>query len=680
MEDGSSTVQVGPFRHLFTPIQIGPVHIRNRLYVSAHTTFTQTDPSGYMRWSVHGDRATHYYAERAKGGFGLIVEGQIQAHPQGGAYRPGAWTREARRHFQRTSDAVHENGGKIFVQLNQHGRLKGGSGSGDWWPMWGPSALLPVSYGLPHIVAGEMSKAMDHDDIRSLVEGYGYAAFNAQQGGMDGVEVHIGHTHLFSEFLMPAYNHRTDGYGGPVENRLRIVIETLEAIRRACGQDIALGVRMNIEWPTAGGITHADAIEIAMLLDQTGLLDFISCTMFPGEMSMPTNRLAPGFQIPKAAAIREAVKVPVLALGRIVDPLMAEKILADGLVDMVGMTKAGIADPELPNKAMEGRLDDIRPCIGGQQGCFARIIQDKPLSCTQNPTVGEEKRWGIGTLKPARRAKAVLVVGGGPAGMEVAITAARRGHHVSLYEQADKLGGQINLIGKVAYRDEFLGVVSWRENQIAKLGVEVHLNQEVTPDLVQGLKPDVVIIATGSQPRRQARYPELPMLPSIPGSDLPHVVTYADVLKGEIDDRSHVVIIDGIGYHQSSDAVDYLVARGAQVEGVTSVPEFATDMLLVDRVLWIKGLRGKNIVFHESTMVHAIHPDAVDVEGLALNGRRFTIDGVDAVVLSLGNDVNDGLYRSLKNSVKNLHIIGDALAPRRIEQAIHEGHEVGRAI
>ncbi|HEV7680356.1 MAG TPA: FAD-dependent oxidoreductase [Candidatus Dormibacteraeota bacterium] len=673
-------IAVGPFKHLFTPVQIGPVQISNRLYTSAHTTFAQTDPTGYDRWTVLGERAVHYYAERAKGGFGLIVAGQLQAHPQGGAYRPGAWTKEARRWFLRISEAVHDNGGRIFAQLNQHGRLKGGSGSGDWAPMWGPSPLLPTSYGLPHRVSGEMTRAMDHDEIRSLVEGYGAAAYNAQQGGIDGVEVHMGHTHLFSEWLMPAFNKRTDQYGGSLENRLRIVVETLESVRRACGRDLALGVRMNLEWPIEGGIEHADAIEMAMLLDQTGLLDYISCTIFPAEASMPTNRLPPGFQIPKAAAIKEAVSIPVLALGRVVDPLEAEKILAAGLVDMVGMTKASIADPELPNKAREGRLDDIRPCIGGQQGCFARIIQDKPLSCTQNPAVGEEKRWGIGTLKPAQRARTVLIAGGGPAGMETAITAARRGHRVILCERSGQLGGQVNLIGKVALRDEFLGVVRWREGQVAKLGVEVRLDTEVTPDLVEELHPDVVVVATGSEPRRNGHYPELAMLPGIPGGDKPHVFSYADVLRGDVDGRAHVVIVDGIGYHQSSDALEYLVARGTRVEGVTSAPAFAADMLIVDRTLWIQGLRGKSVVFHDSTRVHAIHDRSVDVEGMSLNGRRYSIDDVDAVVLSLGNDVNDGLFHSLKGSVRSLHLIGDARAPRRIEQAVHEGHEVGRLI
>ena len=667
------------FQHLFTPVHLGPVTIKNRLYMSAHTTFYQTDPTGYSRWAAVGDRAMHYYADRAKGGYGLIVVGQLQAHPQGGAYRPGAWTRQARTRLARIADAIHEHGTKVFVQLNQHGRLKGGSGSDDWWPMWTPSALLPVSHGLPHRIAGEMSKAMDIDEIKALVVGFGKAAANAQRAGIDGAEVHIGHTHLFSEWLMPAFNHRTDEYGGSLENRLRIIVEVLEAIRKQCGRDFALGVRMNLEWPMPGGITHEDAIEIGQRLDATGLLDFISCTMFPGEMAMPTNRLPPGFAMPKAAALKKAVGIPVIALGRIVDPRDAERILADGLVDMVGMTKAGIADPELPNKALEGRVDDIRPCIGGQQGCFARIMVDKPLSCTQNPAVGLERYWGIGTLKSASKRKRVLVVGGGPAGMEAAIVAAQRGHEVVLCEKGSKLGGQVNLIGRVPPRDEFLGVVTWRERQIKQLAIEVRLGTEVTPALVETIGPDAVVVATGSQPRVNGWYPDLPHLRSIPGGDLPHVFTYRDVLLGLLDDKAHVVIVDGIGYHQSSDALDYLAARGCKVEAVAAVGAFAVDMLPVDRTLWLKGLQGLDVQFHAATMVHRILETAIEMERLSTE-ERVVLEDIDAVVLSLGNDVDDALYRTLKGQVRELHRIGDCYTPRRIEQAVHEGHKVGREL
>jgi 2,4-dienoyl-CoA reductase-like NADH-dependent reductase (Old Yellow Enzyme family)/thioredoxin reductase len=672
-------IQAPAFPHVFTPIQIGGVTLRNRLYMSAHTTFSQTDPSGYGRWTALGERSAYYYAERAKGGFALLVAGALQVHPQGGSYRPGAYTPEARAFFEQISAGVHEHGARIFAQLNQHGRLKGGSGSDDWDPMWAPSVLPPVYHGLPHKVSGEMARAMTKEDIDDLVLWYGRSAYNAREGGMDGVEVHIGHTHLFSEWLMPAFNQRTDEYGGSLDNRMRFIVEALREIRRQTGEGFPIGVRMNLEWPMPGGLTLTDTAELAMKLEATGALDYISCTIFPGEKSMPTNRLAPGFQIPKAAVIKQAVSIPVLALGRIVDPAEAEKILADELVDMVGMTKAGIADPELPRKVMEGRLDDIRPCVGGQQGCFARIIADKPLSCTQNPAVGLEKDWGAGTIVPAATARRVLVAGGGPAGMEAAMIARMRGHDVTLYEKSDSLGGQIKLLGRIPFRDEFLGVVNWRRRQVEKLGVKVVLNTEVTPEMVLAENPDVVIVATGSTQRLHGWYPDTPGEPTIPGLDTARVFTATDVLEGRADDVRTLAVIDSIGYHQSADPFEYLANRGATVHGITSSFLFANDVLLVDRTLWLQGLRGKDVYFHHNTSVRAVRGTSLDLVDTML-GRTSTLEGIEAIVMSVGADVDDSLYQALKGRVDDLHVIGDAWAPRRIEQAIHEGHKLGREI
>jgi NADPH-dependent 2,4-dienoyl-CoA reductase/sulfur reductase-like enzyme len=293
--------------------------------------------------------------------------------------------------------------------------------------------------------------------------------------------------------------------------------------------------------------------------------------------------------------------------------------------------------------------------------------------------VGLEKDCGAGTLVPAAAPVRVLVAGGGPAGMEAAMIARQRGHDVTLYEKSDALGGQIKLLSRLPFRDEFLGVVNWRRRQLEKLGVRVVLGTAVTPELVARENPDVVVVATGSTQRLRGWYPELPDQPTIPGADDARVLTATDVLEGRADDVRSVAVIDSIGYHQSSDSLEYLANRGVAVHGITSSAAFANDMLLVDRVLWLQGLRGKEVTFHHNTVVRAIRGTTLDLVDTLL-GRTSTLDGIEAVVMSVGADMDDALYHQLKGTVARLHLIGDARAPRRIEQAIHEGHELGRAI
>ncbi len=660
--------------HAFTPLEIGPVTVKNRFMVTAHwIKMAETDPHGYHTWFYFGERAQHYWAERAKGGWGLITVGITVVHPSSGTSRPSAFMEQSIPNYARIAQAIQEHGAKAFVQINHLGRHRA-SAADDWQVAWEPSPS-PVQDSVGH---GQLCKEMETEDIEEVVAGFAKTAKNMQIAGFDGIEIHGAHDYLIDQFLTPAVNRRTDRYGGPLENRMRLLVEVIEAIRKECGQNFALGVRLNGEWTIPGGRALDETVEIAKRLDATGQTDFINVTAWPLTYAIAPAGTPHGHLVPYASAIKQAVRrLKVFTIGRIVDPRQADRIIAEGSADMVAMTRASVADPELPNKAKDGRLDDVRRCIGSGQGCFAGT--GGPISCTQNATSGRERDWGAGTLVPASTQKRVLIAGAGPAGMEAAIIAARRGHRVTLYDKATGLGGQIPLFSKSPRRGEYLHVVTWRETQMRKLGVDVKLGTEVTPELVEREQPDVVVVATGSTPSKTAPYAGAPHLPGIPGAELPHVFTPSEVMEGKLDGAKSVAIIDAVGFYQSTDPLEYLAARGCSLHALTHNALFGAELIVIDRPLFNRSLMGKDVTFHTSCIVRRIVRGAVEAYN-TVSGREFSVTGLDAVVVSVQAQPNDDLYRSLKGRVAALHRIGDCLAPRGVTQAVFEGHKLGREI
>jgi mycofactocin system FadH/OYE family oxidoreductase 2 len=649
----------GQFKYLFSPLQIGNTLVPNRISFSSHLT-------NFAENNLPSEQHVYYLAERAKGGAGLIITEEQSVHPTDHAYEKliDAFKPEVVPRYRKICSAVHEYETKIFAQLNHNGAQSDGTISR--LPVWGPS---PV----PDVMFREVPKEMEPEDIKEVITSFSKAAIHVREGGFDGIELQIGHSSLLRQFLSPLSNLRTDEYGGSLENRMRLALEVIEAVRATVGEDFTLGIRLCADEMIPGGLTLEDTKEMARRFEATGKIDFIDLSvgtfynlyLVGGTMHTPL-----GYTIPLAAGIKEVVKLPVFATGRINDPVMAERILADGQADMIGMVRAQICDPEMANKAKEGRLEEIRYCVADNQGCYGRIAMNKCISCMQNPAIGHEREQGIGSIKPAPVKKKVLIVGGGPAGLRAAEVAAKRGHTVTLYEKKDKVGGQVNIAALGAGREELGAIIRNEENQLKILPVEIVLNKEVTPEFVLEQNPDVVIIATGSVPK------ECP----VSGAEGPNIFNVWQVLLGEADLGNRVLFIDYDGHHQATATAEFLADQGKEVHMLTSSLFIGNDLGPVqDLYLTRQRLLQKGVTFTPDFAV-------MEIKGMEVNGFNVysnewrTFSGYDSIVLAMGNRVEDGLYRALKGRVKELYRIGDCVAPRKIDMAILEGDKVGRMI
>ncbi len=648
------------FQFLFTPLQIGNVTVRNRIASLPHTTLLSTD-------HLIGDRHIAYYEERAKGGAGLIIVETLIVHPTSQPLMNEAFAFDERQvpRYRQLTAAVHQHGAKIFAQL-AHGGRQLIDGSISRLPLLGVSPI-PLS------PASEVPHEMEEEEIAELIEAFARCAGYLREGGFDGVELHSSHGYLIQQFFSPLSNARTDRWGGSLENRMRFAFEVIAAVRRAVGRDFVVGMRLAADEFVPGGLTTEDTQEIARRLAATGELDYLSVSAGMGQTPFLITcdmNFPPASQAYLAGLIKQAVgSLPVFASQRINDPLLAERILAEGQADMVGMTRALICDPELPRKAKAGQLEDIRACIACNQNCIGRVMQSKPIGCIQNAAVGREREWGIGTLVPAPRRKRVVVAGGGPAGMECARILAERGHAVVLYEKEAELGGQIHVITRVPSRHEFGGIVRYLSRQVEKLGVDVRLNTAATADEILREKPDAVVVATGSVPQR----------PPIPGADAPHVCDVSDLLLGRASPGKRAVVIDGESFYRALIAADFLLQQGCEVEVLSPVFFVGMNVTMPSLIITYMNLCSAGAVLTPLHMVSRIEDRAVHAYHV-FSGADRVLPDVDTVVLAYPGRAENSLYRELKGRVPELYSIGDCVAPRKVDMAILEGHDVGRRI
>lgn len=646
------------FRNLFAPIKIGSLTIPNRIFMSGAGLRIYPEDGEPTEGSIH------FYQARAKGGAGLIVV-PFFCISTTTAKMPTVWeSSKPTPAFKKLVDAVHQHGTKIFLQLRDPGNYVPGRAMGGG-AAWGPSPILRPAFFTPGLQ--EIAHEMEAEDIEDAVKSYARAAFVAKEAGFDGVEIAAITGLLLAQFMSPGYNIRTDEYGGSLENRLRFILEILSAVREAVGPDFVLGARFtaddfidNMWWTKNRGLTLDDGKEIARRLEASGKLNYLfPCPGGYGPSHTPPMYYPLGCFAYLGAALKEIVSLPVFTISRVNDPVIAERIISDNQADMVGILRGLIADPELPNKAREGRLDEIRRCIGCNEGCVGNYYPRLPLLCTVNPEAGREKELAI---RPAKARKRIMVIGAGAAGLEAARVAALRGHEVSIYEKENTPAHELSVAAKVPGRQDFEEVIRYYAYQMKLQGVDVHLGVTVTPEMVIQQNPDAVIVATGADP----------FIPDVDGAKTGQVMEMRQVLREEVNPGENVVVVDYQNHLYGLEAADFLAERGKKVELVTE-SLYAGGM--VDyHTIWVAYTRvlDKGVVVTPLTRIREVRGRTVVVYNVLTNGERL-IDGVDSVIFCTDARANDRLYRDLKGKVKDLHLVGQALSPRRLLDSVADG-------
>src|SRR5579884_2784596 len=647
------------FPLLFSPLRIGSAEAKNRIVSTSHDA--HFGEGGYP-----ADRSIRYHVEKARGGAGLVQAfGTTSVHPSspGGPGSIQNFDDSIIPHFQRMASEIHRYGALVTCQLVHRGRRMSSFAS----------RRAPVSASdVPNERTWEIPHALSIREIREIVDAYAAAALRARRSGFDGVELAFFGDMLPDEFFSPAVNQRKDEYGGSLENRLRFSCEIVTAVREAVGRDFIVGVRVSAEDFLEGEAGRMERLAAARLLDELGALDFFSVTagtvkgLLGRPRHVPSSYFPHGVYVDLVAPYREAVGVPIIYAGRIVHPTEAEDILQRGIADLVGMTRAIIADPEMPRKALEGRLDDIRLCVGANEGCIGRLYAGLPIECVQNPVIGREAE--LAGIHPASRRKRIVVVGGGPGGMEAARVAALRGHEVVLLEQDAELGGQIRIAARAPGRSEFLGIAAWLIRQVEKARVEIRVKTIATPELVRALHPDALIIATGSRPRTL----------SVPIASEALVVSAHDVLLERAVPCGRVVIIADDPHMAGPTTADFLAGRGYAVEVMTRHYLVGEGIDDTQKPLVLERLLRKKVVLSPLTEACEVRREGVRARHV-LTGDTWLVPA-ETVVVACGGRANDELYHAIRDWPIERHLIGDALSPRRVHDALLEGTRVARAL
>jgi 2,4-dienoyl-CoA reductase-like NADH-dependent reductase (Old Yellow Enzyme family)/thioredoxin reductase len=638
------------FEKLFEPGRIGSVRLKNRLIMEPIGT-RYADSYGHIT-----DRYKYFLEERAKGGIGLIINEASRMT------RPLPWPPfnlainddNCIPGLSELTRIIKKYDTKIFIELAHLGII-----GSEHDPNLVPAAPSPFRYHVTGVMLREMTKA----EIEFVVQKHVEAAIRATKAGYDGVVIDVAHGTLLHMFLSPRINKRLDEYGGSLGRRCRFTCEAIQRVKGEVGSDFCVIVRMSGDDFLDGGITIEDAANQAPLFVEAGAdgLD-ISAGVFhiSAHMFTPTLLQEEGCRVYLAAAVKKVVDVPIITSGKLHNPVLAEKILREGKADFIGLGRSLLADPQLPNKVREGRLEEIRPCIYCNLGCRHLQVASEGyrVTCNVNPVCGIEGEYKLVEVKASKK---VMVIGGGLAGMEAAIVLAQRGHQVSLYEKENKLGGQWNILA--SYRPEVSSLTNYLSRELTKSGVEVHHHTQVDAELVKRVGPDAVVIATGAKQK----------LPDVPGIEGENIVLANDVLSGKVRTGKKVVVMGG-GLVGMETAV--FLSKHGHIVSLVDIVDIGQDVGYTLKEALLEEIIRNGVYLYPNSV-----PDRITENGLNIMIFNETaLLRADTIVIAIGSVSENSLYQELKGLGPELHMIGDSLEPRNSLAAIHEGFKVGNLV
>lgn len=637
--------------NLFSPIKIKGLEIPNRSVMPPMGCHLEN------RDGTVSDANLAYISRQASGGIGLVITEITAVHPTG-ALGIGVWDDKFIPGLTKMSEAIHQHGAKAAMQLHHSGRenyigLKKGYALG-------PSAV-------PSLVYGAAPKEMTIEDIQMIIDSFGQAAVRARKAGFDAVEIHGAHGYLLTQFLSAISNQRTDEYGGDFKSRARFMIEVVREVRKQVGPDFPVLLRLSVEEYIRGGFSTEDTKTIIPDLVEAGIDAFhasVGTHGSPGGVTSAPPEFEPGWNVGRAQALKEVTDLPVIAVGRFNDPRLADKFIADGAADMIAFGRQQLADPDFLNKAKAGQYDQIRRCIACNQGCIERLMFEPGSSvrCAINPETGQELLY---PRTPAAKPRRVWVIGAGPAGLTAAYEAKRLGHDVSLFDKADKPGGQI-LFATVPPSKKIYGEwIEWLAAQVKQAGVTIQTNTEVTPEMIKAESPEAVILAIGGEK----------IIPVLPGLDQPIVCNAWQILGKTVAPGKNVVVVGGglIGM----ETADYIASSGSNVTLIEMLPHSPVLKMAAHGYMLHKRLKetGCRLVFN--TRLEGVGKDFVSV---TVDGQKEEIQGIDQVVLAVGMKPRGELKQFLEDSGIEYKVVGDALEVRRIIEATDEGAKAAWSI
>lgn len=651
---------------LFESFRIGSLELKNRIVMAPMSCNLCKD--GFVT-----ERMVRFFEERAKGGVGLITIGDgIVDTPLGNNVKESTAIDDDLYipYLRKLTQAVKANGAKTCLQLSHAGRRAGRISKEGYLDI--TKGLIPVApSSIPHPVVGQVvPKELTQGEIKKIIEKFGEASRRAIEAGFDAIGLHCAHMYLCGQFLSPWANQRADEYGADFEGRLKFVLEVIERIKREVGKTYPLIVRMNGEEPP-GGNSLGEIQEIARRFEKAGVdaihvsVGFGAPTKTPGLIpSVTPMRASAGCIVHLAENIKRVVSIPVIAVNKLGDISLAENVLQEGRTDLIALGRPLIADPSLPLKAAEGRFDEIRPCIYCCKGCLQNVLEkDAPVACSVNPVAGREMEEG--PILPAEKKKKVFIIGGGPAGMQAALTAAMRGHQIYLVEKAKQLGGLLPLASRPPGKGDIEPFKRYLINVIERSGVQVELGREVTPERISEIHPDIAILATGSHH----------ILPNIPGLQNRKAFTVKEILEGSQIEGKKILIIGG--GQVGCEVAEFLSEQGKKVTIVEILEDIARDMDRINRLPLIMSLENHGVRIMKETEVSSITDQGVWVNCF---GERSFLP-IDQIVIAVGAEPrSEEVEERMKEKVPEVYWIGDKVKARGILEAVQDGYEIAKKI